>query len=64
MSDVRTLPTAGFARALPDRAMGDREWCVLLELALVELKSSDTLKLTHGSGLQAFAFEEWRRRVL
>jgi hypothetical protein len=27
----------------------------LLELALVKLDSSDTLKLTHGSGLQTFA---------
>jgi hypothetical protein len=37
----------------------------LLDLALVKLVSSDTLKLTHGSGLQAPAFEpEWRRRVL
>jgi hypothetical protein len=27
----------------------------LLELALVKFDSSDTLKLTHGSGLQTFA---------
>src|SRR5712691_3677103 len=27
----------------------------LLDLALVKLESSDTLKLTHGSGLQTFA---------